>query len=261
MKQKQQDKDENDDLPPAFKVNLNFQEITKEDSVRFMASSNLIPVSHYTGNPAILPREVGFHTGIGRRLVISNSSEENVFSYKREGTEDRNIAGIYNLNLKSKFYLKEDETMKKLKEQKMKDGIPVDPKYKQEYEAKFIDKKKLNPGHEPWPESDRARMQLGINQLVVKTLTLEQELSNIKTGLHEIDKEIQMNIDQAAIEVKAAKMKLAGMLYDQKEEITIKRNKNSVIEKEMELAHNKKNIIAFEIQLAGGRPNCPCCAN
>ena len=119
---------------------------------------------------------------------------------------------------------------------------------------KSDEENKLKPGHEPWPKEEVARMQLGINQLVYKTLNLESELLRTNTGLDEMDKEIQANIDQQAIKVKLEKMNLADLLFDQTHEITIKKHKNRKAEIEQEIALNQHNIKAHQAMLGGGRP-------
>ncbi len=114
--------------------------------------------------------------------------------------------------------------------------------------------KKLKKGYEPWPEKERLVMQLGIDQLIQKKDTMRQERQTEKIGLEEMDKEIQINIDQAAIKVKAAKMDLASMLFDQKYEITLGKHKNRVIELEQEIERHTHNIEVFQKQLDEGRP-------
>ncbi|HEA46457.1 MAG TPA: hypothetical protein ENH99_01620 [Candidatus Pacearchaeota archaeon] len=113
---------------------------------------------------------------------------------------------------------------------------------------------KLKKGHEPWPEQQKKIMQLGVDQLIQKRDSMRQELMTEKTGLNEMDKEVQTNIDQAAMAVKAANMSLASLLFDQKYEITIGKHKNRVVELEQEIATHEHNINHFQIQLAEGRP-------
>ncbi len=90
--------------------NLIFQEITKEESVKYLGDSDVIPAVGYPGNPARLPGEIGFHLKKRIRLVVARAMQETVFSHKREGIEDRKIADLFGLNQKSKFrtIIKED---------------------------------------------------------------------------------------------------------------------------------------------------------
>ena len=83
--------------------NLIFQEITVEESVKYLADNDVVPTRQYPGHPARLPGEIGFHLKKRIRLVIEDSKRETVFSHKREGQEDRTIAKLFGLNLKSKF--------------------------------------------------------------------------------------------------------------------------------------------------------------
>lgn len=118
-----------------------------------------------------------------------------------------------------------------------------------------MEKEKLKPGHEPWPEQERNVMQLGINQLIQKRDKERQELMTEKAGLVDIHKEIQTNIDQAAMAVKAANMSLASLLFDQKYKITIHDHKNRVVELEHEIERKDHNIEVFQKQLDEGRPS------
>ncbi len=83
--------------------NLIFQEITKEESVKYLADNDLICTPQYPGNPGKLPGEIGFHTKKRIRLVVTSLPIGSVFTYKRRGVTDRNIAKEFGLNLKSKF--------------------------------------------------------------------------------------------------------------------------------------------------------------
>ena len=83
--------------------NLIFQEITKEESVEYLGDNDVVTVIDYPDNPAILPGEIGFHTKKRVRLVVTSLPLESVFTHKRRGLEDRAIAKIFGLNLKSKF--------------------------------------------------------------------------------------------------------------------------------------------------------------
>ena len=113
---------------------------------------------------------------------------------------------------------------------------------------------KLKKGHEPWPEQELKVMQLGIDQLIQKRDSMRQELVTEKTGLDEMDKEIQINIDQAALQVKAAKMALGSLLFDQKFDLTINKHKNRVGELEQEIERHNHNVEVFQKQLDEGRP-------
>ena len=113
---------------------------------------------------------------------------------------------------------------------------------------------KLKSGHESWPYHEKKVMQLGIDQLIQKKDSLRQERLTEQTGLVEMEKEIQTNIDQAALQVKAAKMALASLLFDQDNGITINKHKNRVIELEQEIDRSAHNIEVFQKQLDEGRP-------
>ena len=82
--------------------NLIFQEITKEEFADYLEGNDVVPATAYPGNPARLPGEIGFHKKKRIRLVVERA-EETVFSHKREGLEDKKIAKLFGLNLKSKF--------------------------------------------------------------------------------------------------------------------------------------------------------------
>ncbi len=128
-----------------------------------------------------------------------------------------------------------------------------------EKEKKDIEKldelnRKLKKGHEPWPDNEKKVMQLGIDQLIQKKDSMRQELQTEKIGLDEMDKEVQVNIDQAAIKVKAAKMDLASMLFDQQHEITLRKHRNRVGELGQEISRHEHNIEVFQKQLDEGRP-------
>lgn len=116
------------------------------------------------------------------------------------------------------------------------------------------ERSKLKKGHEPWPEQEKKVMQLGVDQLIQKRDSMRQDLLTEKTGLDEMDKEIQVNVDQAAMAVKAAQMSLASLLFDQKYEITIGKHKNRVVELEQEIERHNHNVEVFQKQLDEGRP-------
>ncbi len=116
------------------------------------------------------------------------------------------------------------------------------------------EKTKLKKGHESWPEQEKKVMQLGIDQLIQKRDSMRQELLTEKTGLEEMGIEVQVNVDHAAIKVKAAQMGLASLLFDQKYDITINKHKNKVIELEQEITRHAHNIEVFQKQLDEGRP-------
>ena len=124
---------------------------------------------------------------------------------------------------------------------------------RKELQQKNKEKKKFKKGYEPFPEQEARIMQLGINQIIQKRDSEMQELMTEKAGLDEMDKEVQVNIDAAALKVKAAKMDLASLLFDQKYEITIHKHKNRVVELEQEIATKNHNIEVFRKQLEEGR--------
>ena len=92
------------------------------------------------------------------------------------------------------------------------------------------------------------------NQIIQNRDKERQELMTENAGIDEMDKEIQINVDVAALKVKAAKMELASLLFDQKYEITIHKHKNRVVELEHEIARKNHNIEVFQKQLDDGRP-------
>ena len=116
------------------------------------------------------------------------------------------------------------------------------------------EKKKLKKGYEAWPEEQQKTMQLGINVVKQKRDEFLQELQTEKIGLEEMDKEVQLNVENAALAVKAAKMGLASLLLDQKLGITINKHKNKVGELESDLRMHNHNIKHFQKQLDDGRP-------
>ena len=113
---------------------------------------------------------------------------------------------------------------------------------------------KLAPGNEPWPEMDIAHMQLGVNQIVVKTLGLKKELEMTEFGIKDIEKEIQTSIDNQAMVIKSETMKLNSMMFDRDNRLTILKNRNRIDELRSETATNERNIKAFKMQIAAGRP-------
>ncbi len=141
---------------------------------------------------------------------------------------------------------------KKIDKQKREAGQPVGLQTIK-YKAAFK-KKKLKKGYEAWPKGQQETMQLGINQTKQKRDEFLQELQTEKIGLQEMDKEIQVNIDQQVLKVKASKMGLAALLLDQKLGITAHKHENRVMELEAEIKRHDHNIKHFQKQLDDGRP-------
>lgn len=114
--------------------------------------------------------------------------------------------------------------------------------------------KKEEPQFEPWDEEQKADLQFAIDQESLRVLENQQEAMKLKIGLDEIDKEINTNIDHAAMKVKAAKINLACLIFDKDNNITIRRIKNKITELEKEIKRLEGNANAFTQQLKDGRP-------
>ena len=114
-------------------------------------------------------------------------------------------------------------------------GNQMKNKTRKEVQKENKEKKKFNKGYEAWPEEQQKTMMFGINVTKQKRDEFLQELQTEKIGLQEMDKEVQLNVENAALAVKAAKMGLAALLLDQKIGITVNKHKNRVMELEAEI--------------------------
>jgi len=114
--------------------------------------------------------------------------------------------------------------------------------------------KNIEQKYEPFKKKEAAQLTESIEEMSLERDKLAMKIDQLNLSFPSLSKEIQLNVDTAKMELKAAEIKVSALIFDQKNDI----HKRSILQQlgsmNKEIERHSQNIISLKRQLKQGKP-------
>ena len=108
--------------------------------------------------------------------------------------------------------------------------------------------------YESWSGQEKKDLESSKLDSEIAALSKEMEVMRYSLAAETADQEIQLNIDTAEMELKAAEIKLIQLQFNKQKGLFKKKMQQSLVEAQKEFERHSKNVKALSNQIQQGKP-------